>query len=145
MGGSQSRCGTTGRGERYSASAGNRISVVQPVASSLYRLKPIQILSGLPLPLWSWDSSVVQRWAAGWMIGGSSPGRGWEFLSSPPHSDRLWGPPSLLSNGYHGLSLGVKLPGREADHSPPSSPAEVKSAWSCNSTPPVRLHGAVLS
>jgi hypothetical protein len=32
------------------------------------------------------------------------------------------------------LSLGVKRPGREADHSPPSS-AEVKNAWSCISTP----------
>jgi hypothetical protein len=35
-------------------------------------------------------------------------------------------PHSLLSNGYRGLfPLGVKRPGREADHSPPSS-AEVK-------------------
>jgi hypothetical protein len=32
------------------------------------------------------------------------------------------------------LSLGVKWPGREADHSPPSS-AEVKNSWSCTSTP----------
>jgi len=37
------------------------------------------------------------------MIGGSSPGRGWEFFSLPPHPDELWGPPSLLSNGYRGL------------------------------------------
>jgi hypothetical protein len=34
-------------------------------------------------------SSVVQRWAMGWMIGGSSPGKGWEFFSSPPRPDRL--------------------------------------------------------
>jgi len=45
----------------------------------------------------------------------------WEFFSSPPCPDRLWGPPSLLSNGYQvffpwGL---VKRLGREADHSPP--------------------------
>jgi hypothetical protein len=32
------------------------------------------------------------------------------------------------------LSLGVKRPGREADHSPPPS-AEVKNAWSYTSTP----------
>jgi hypothetical protein len=32
------------------------------------------------------------------------------------------------------LSLGLKQPGREADHSPPSS-AEVKNAWSYSSTP----------
>jgi hypothetical protein len=40
--------------------------------------------------------------------------------------------------------LGVKRPGRETDHSPPSS-AEVKNAWSYTSTPPIRLHGVVLS
>jgi hypothetical protein len=42
------------------------------------------------------------------------------------------------------LSLGLKRPGREADHSPPSS-AEVKNAWSYTSTPPICLHGVVLS
>jgi len=36
------------------------------------------------------------------MISDSSPGRGWKFLSSPPRPDRLWGRPSLLSNGYEG-------------------------------------------
>jgi hypothetical protein len=42
------------------------------------------------------------------------------------------------------LSLGVKWPGREADRSPPSI-AEVKNTWSYTSTPPIRLHGLVLS
>jgi hypothetical protein len=42
------------------------------------------------------------------------------------------------------LSLGVKRPGREADHSPPTS-SEVKNAWSYTSTPSIRLHGVVLS
>jgi hypothetical protein len=42
------------------------------------------------------------------------------------------------------LSLGVKRPGREANHSLPSS-AEVKNAWSYTFTPPIRLHGVVLS
>jgi len=32
------------------------------------------------------------RWAMSSMIGRSSPGRGWEFFSSPPRQDRLWGP-----------------------------------------------------
>jgi len=41
-------------------------------------------------------------------------------------------------------SLEVKRPGREADHSPPSS-AKVKDAWSYTSIPPIRLHGMVLS
>jgi hypothetical protein len=38
----------------------------------------------------------------------------------------------------------IKQPGPEADHSPPSS-VEVKNAWSYTSTPPIRLHGVVLS
>jgi hypothetical protein len=42
------------------------------------------------------------------------------------------------------LSLGVKRPGCEADHSPPSN-ADVKNAWSYTSAPPVRLHGVVFS
>jgi hypothetical protein len=87
----------------------------------------------------------VQRWATGWTIGGSSPGRGWEFFCVPPRPDRLWGltqPPIQWVPGA--LSLGVKRPGREADHSPPSS-AEVKNGRSWTSTPPIGLHGVVLS
>jgi hypothetical protein len=42
------------------------------------------------------------------------------------------------------LSLGVKRPGHEADHSPPSG-VEVKNARNYTSTPPIRLHGVVLS
>jgi hypothetical protein len=41
------------------------------------------------------------------------------------------------------LSPAVKLRGREADHSPPSS-AEVKNAWRCASTP-IHLLVVVLS
>jgi hypothetical protein len=33
------------------------------------------------------------------------------------------------------MGIGGPFPGREADHSPPSS-AEVKNAWSYTSTPP---------
>jgi hypothetical protein len=89
------------------------------------------------------DSSVVQRGATCWMIRGSSAGRGWEFFSSTPPPDRHWGPLSLQSNGYKESFLGVKRPGRETDHSSPSS-AEVKNAWSYTSTPPIRLHCVVL-
>jgi len=42
------------------------------------------------------------------------------------------------------VSLGVNRPGREADHSLPSS-TEVKNAWSHTSTPTIRLHCVVLS
>jgi hypothetical protein len=38
----------------------------------------------------------------------------------------------------------AKQPGREADYSPPSS-AKVKNVWHYTFTPPMRLHGVVLS
>jgi len=41
-------------------------------------------------------------------------------------------------------SLGIRRPGREPDDSLPPS-AEFKNAWNCTSTPPIRLHGMVLS
>jgi hypothetical protein len=46
--------------------------------------------------------------------------------------------------GTWGFSLWIKLPGREPDHSPPSS-AEVKNAWSYTSIPATCLHGVVLN
>jgi hypothetical protein len=41
------------------------------------------------------------------------------------------------------LSLGVKRPGREGDHLPPSS-VEVKNEWSTTPLPQVSLHILVL-
>jgi hypothetical protein len=64
----------------------------------------------------------------------SSRGSEGNFFSSPPRSDRLWSPASLLSKGYWGPFPRLKRPGREADHSLPSS-VEVKNAWSYTSTP----------
>jgi hypothetical protein len=64
------------------------------------------------------------------MIGGSILGRGREMFSSLTRSYRLWGPPSLISNGYQGLfPLGITRAGRGADHSPPPR-AEGENAWS---------------
>jgi hypothetical protein len=54
----------------------------------------------------------------------------------PTHPPIQWVPGAL--------SLGVRPPKREVDHSSPSSD-EVKNAWSYTSTLPVRLHGVVLS
>jgi hypothetical protein len=62
-------------------------------------------------------------------FGGLIPDGGWEFFSSPLLPDQLWGPPSLLYNGYRG-----SFSGRETDHSHPSS-VKVKNAWRYASTP----------
>jgi hypothetical protein len=49
--------------------------------------------------------------------------------------DLFWGPTIPLSNRYKALSPGVKLPGREAHNSPPTS-AKVKKILINTSTPP---------
>jgi hypothetical protein len=79
----------------------------------------------------------VQRLATGWKTKGSEFESLWgaRILSSPCRPDRLWGLPSLLSNGYLALSPWVKRPKREGDHSPPTS-AEVKKTWVYASNPP---------
>jgi hypothetical protein len=61
-------------------------------------------------------------------MGGSSPGRGWEVFTTTSRSDlEPTQPPIQWVAGA--VSVGVKRPGREADHSPPSS-SEFKNAWS---------------
>jgi hypothetical protein len=53
--------------------------------------------------------------------------RMWRTKVKRKATDSLWGPPSLLSNWYWGaLSPGVKWPGRETDHLPPST-SEIKN------------------
>jgi hypothetical protein len=58
----------------------------------------------------------------------SITGKGRDFFFLRPRLYRLWGPLSILFNGYRDSFPGVKRPEREADHSPPSS-AEVKNVW----------------
>jgi hypothetical protein len=66
------------------------------------------------------------------------------FLGSEMFSRLKCFESTVLKEIYLGaLSLGVKQLGHEADHSPPSS-AKV-NAWSYTSTPPICLHGMVLS
>jgi hypothetical protein len=48
---------------------------------------------------------------------GSNLGTVKRFFSSPEHPDRLWGPPSLLFNGYRGYFPKIKRPWRDVDHS----------------------------
>jgi hypothetical protein len=57
------------------------------------------------------------------------------------YPDRLQGPPSLLYNGYW-VFPGVRRPGRDAGHKPPSS-AEVKKELSYTSTHPMGPPGPV--
>jgi hypothetical protein len=78
-------------------------------------------------------SSGVQRWATGWIIGGSSPDRGWEFFFFTAASTPAPGPTQPPTYWVPGaLSLGVKQPECEADHSHlvPRS----KNAWNHTST-----------
>jgi len=42
------------------------------------------------------------------MIGGSSLGRGWEFFSSPPCPDQLWGHPASYPMGTQSSFSGGK-------------------------------------
>jgi hypothetical protein len=87
----------------------------------------------------------ASTWATGWMIEGSSPGRGWEISLHHRVQTGSGAHPASYQIGTRGLFPGgVMRPGREVDHSPPSS-AKVKNAWSYTSIPPTRLHLVVLS
>jgi hypothetical protein len=88
------------------------------------------IMSSLDIAVGIATGYGLDSWGAGvWILAGA------RFLSSPHHSDRLWGSTSLLSNRYQELFLWeVKWPGHEVDHSPPTS-AEVKNMWIYTSTP----------
>jgi hypothetical protein len=56
------------------------------------------------------------------------------IFTSPQRPERLWDPLSLLSYSIGGSFPGVKLPGSEADHSPPTI-ANVKKMRIYTSTP----------
>jgi hypothetical protein len=83
------------------------------------------------------DSSVIIGTDYGMDGQGLIPGKGTRFFSSAKRPDRLWGPPSLLYNGYLELfPRELKRLGSEADCSAPSS-ADLHFL--------TRLHGAVLN
>ena len=57
----------------------------------------------------SWDQVVGTETSYGLEV---------EGMSFP---DRLYGPPSFPFGGHRGFLLGLKRPGPDVDHSPPSS------------------------
>jgi hypothetical protein len=80
--------------------------------------------------------TVIRR-ATGWTIGvlGFDSRRRLGIVIFTTVSRTALGPTQPTTQWVPGaISLGVKRPGCEADHSPPSS-AEVKNAWSYTSTP----------
>jgi hypothetical protein len=105
-----------------------------PPKDCRYRQENPSFLSNLRF-IMSQDSSVSLVLGYGLDDRGSNPGRGSEFFSSLPRPDRLWNPPSLLSNGYWGFfprgqsGWGLKL--NTNLHLVPRS----KNAWSYTSTP----------
>ena len=88
-----------------------------------------------------WDPlSRYSDQAMGSTIWGWNLGRDKGFLSSPKFPYRLWGPPSLLFNGYRDSVPGVKQPARDVDSSHPSS-TQVKNEWNYATTSLIRLRG----
>ena len=85
------------------------------------------------------DSSVGIATGYGLKGPGIESRRGGEIFRFCP--DRLWGPSSLLHNGYRVSFQGVKRPGRGVGH-PPSSSAEVKERVELNLYPPSGPHRA---
>jgi hypothetical protein len=93
------------------------------------------------------DSSVGMALGYGLDDRGSRvlfPEGGWEFSLHHRVQNGSGAHPASYTMGTRRSFLGVKRPRREADHSPPSS-AEVKNELSYTFTPPIRLHGVVLS
>jgi hypothetical protein len=68
---------------------------------------------------------IVSRQGAG-RSGGSNPGEGTRFFCSTYRLDRVWGPPNSLFKEHRVSIQERKWPGRDVEHSLPSS-AEVKN------------------
>jgi hypothetical protein len=93
----------------------------------------------------SLDNAVGTATDTGWTTEGSdsSPGRIKNFLFSTSSKPALGFTQPPIQRVPGAVSPGVKLPWREADHSPPAS-AKVKKMWIYTSTR-IHLHGVVLN
>jgi hypothetical protein len=101
-------------------------TTILDIDAKSYQFQTITIYTPLYKDLWTQDISVSMATGYGLDGLGSISGMA-RLFSCPQRPDPLWGPPSLLSNGYQPqFPQGVKRPGHEADHSHPSS-AEVKN------------------
>jgi hypothetical protein len=80
----------------------------------------------------------------GWTVGFRFPAEVGNFSLHRHVKTGSGAHPSSFQMGTGALSLGVKRPGGEADHSLPSS-AKVKNAWRYISTPQYVLMALVLS
>jgi hypothetical protein len=93
----------------------------------------------------SWNISVGTATGYGLDDRCSIPGWGWEIFLFDTVSGPALGPTQPPIQWVPGsFSLGIKRPGREADHSPPSS-AEDKECVELYLLSPVRFHDMVLS
>ena len=61
------------------------------------------------------------------------------FFSSPKRPNLTWDSHIVLFSGYRCTFLGIKRPGHEVYHLPPTN-VEVKNEWSCTSPPAIYLH-----
>jgi len=76
----------------------------------------------------------------GWTIQGLNPDRSKRFFSSLYHLEWLWGPATLLFNGYQDSPLEVNSWSMVFMNSP-SFCAKVVNEYSHTSAPPKGLHG----
>ena len=91
--------------------------------------------------LWAAIAQSVLRLATGWTVRGSNGG-GSEIFRTRPH--RPCGPPSNIYNGYRVSFPGVKRPGSDVNHPPPSS-ADVKERINLYLYSPSGTHGLLQS
>jgi hypothetical protein len=93
-------------------------------------------------PLWIYLSTLtidISQYSVWLWTGrpGFDPSHTQRIFPYPLLPCRLWGPPSLLCSGYRGPFPGGKArPGRDADHSPPSSAEVKKEQELCILSPP---------